>query len=349
MKKLSAALLALILVVSASATVFGATKNDAESKISSSFAYLSKEAFDDGCTVDSNLKDFYVMTCAGADVNKYTDGFIASVKEALDAGKITSADTAVLVTGTLLNLGIDVKSFNGYDLTQLVKSFGADSFASPFSLVYGIAAADALNDNELKAAYTQKLAGYYEIGKGTDFWGGYGTSPDDLGTLIVGLSYSKQDYSQIIEDALNLLETYYTPQGYSNYGANADSTALALAAYSALGQKEKADSIYDILTENFYDAETGGFKAEYDPLYATTDAVYGISFYLPLADESNKPVTDETEKKPAAGTDKKSEKQQTSAKKASEKSPATGTAITTAAIAFALSACTAAALRKKEN
>jgi len=348
MKKISAALLAFILIVSASAAVFGATKKDAQNKIDSSFAYLSKEAFDGGCSVNSNLKDFYVMTCAGADVSQYKDGFIASAKEALEAGSLT-ADTAVLTAGTLLNLGADVKSFYGHDVTQLLQNAGADGFSSPFSLVYGIITADALGDSALKTAYTQKLAGYYEAGKGTDFWNGYGTSPDDLGMLIVGLSYSEEDYAETIADALKLLEAYCTPQGYSNYGANADSTALALAAYSALGNKEKADAVYDMLIQNFYDGETGGFKADYDPLYATTDAVFGMAFYLPLADEGTAPAPEQTTKKPEAGTSNTSDKQKSEVKKASKKSPATGASVTAAAIAFALSACTAAALRKKEH
>lgn len=344
MKKISAMLLAVILVMSVSMTVFGATKGDTDKKVSTSLAYISAE-WENNPTVNENLKDFYIFTCTNADMSKYKNGFAESVKTAVSDNTLT-ADSTVLAVGALANLGYDVTNFNGTNLVDLLKSFGADGFSTPFSLVYGITLADKLGENELKNVYTEKLAGYYEIGKGTDFWGGWGTSADDLGTLIIGLSYAKTDYEEIISDAVSLLETYYTADGYTNYGANADSTALALGAYSALGDKEKADSVYDMLIDKFYDKETGGFKAEYDPYYATSDAVYGISFYRMIADEDkNTPPTEPTAK-PETTAAKAA--QQTADKNASKKSPATGASITAAGLAFVLSAVAVSVSRKRK-
>lgn len=348
MKKISAMLLALILVMSVSMTVFGATKSDTDKKVSTSLSYISAE-WENDPAVDENLKDFYIFTCTNADMSRYKDHFAESVKTAVSNNALT-ADSAVLALGALANLGYNVTDFSGTNLADLLKTFGADSFSTPFSLVYGITLADKLGEDELKNTYAEKLAGYYEIGKGTDFWGGYGTSADDLGTLIIGLSYVKADYEEIISDAVKLLETYYTAEGYTNYGANADSTALALGAYSALGDKEKADSVYDLLINNFYDSETGGFKAEYDPYYATSDAVYGISFYRIIADEDKNTPSAEPTTNPSAKPDTTAAKtvQQTTDKNTSKKSPATGASITAAGLAFALSAITVAVSRKKK-
>lgn len=344
MKKISAMLLAVILVMSVSMTVFGATKGDTDKKVSTSLAYISAE-WENNPTVNENLKDFYIFTCTNADMSKYKNGFAESVKTAVSDNTLT-ADSTVLAVGALANLGYDVTNFNGTNLVDLLKSFGADGFSTPFSLVYGITLADKLGENELKNVYAEKLAGCYEIGKGTDFWGGWGTSADDLGTLIIGLSYVKTDYEEIISDAVSLLETYYTADGYTNYGANADSTALALGAYSALGDKEKADSVYDMLIDKFYDKETGGFKAEYDPYYATSDAVYGISFYRMIADEDkNTPPTEPTAK-PETTAAKAA--QQTADKNTSKKSPATGASITAAGLAFVLSAVAVSVSRKRK-
>ncbi len=344
MKKISAMLLAMILVMSVSMTVFGATKSDTDKKVSTSLAYISAE-WENDPTVDENLKDFYIFTCTNADMSKYKNSFAESVKTAVSDNTLT-ADSAVLAVGALANLGYNVTDFNGTNLVDLLKTFGADGFSTPFSLVYGITLADKLGENELKNVYAEKLAGCYEIGKGTDFWGGWGTSADDLGTLIIGLSYVKTDYEEIISDAVSLLETYYTADGYTNYGANADSTALALGAYSALGDKEKADSVYDMLIDKFYDKETGGFKAEYDPYYATSDAVYGISFYRMIADEDkNTPPTEPTAK-PETTAAKAA--QQTADKNTSKKSPATGASITAAGLAFVLSAVAVSVSRKRK-
>lgn len=344
MKKISAMLLAVILVMSVSMTVFGATKSDTDKKVSTSLAYISAE-WENNPMVNENLKDFYIFTCTNADMSKYKNGFAESVKTAVSDNTLT-ADSTVLAVGALANLGYDVTNFNGTNLVDLLKSFGADGFSTPFSLVYGITLADKLGENELKNVYAEKLAGCYEIGKGTDFWGGWGTSADDLGTLIIGLSYVKTDYEEIISDAVSLLETYYTADGYTNYGANADSTALALGAYSALGDKEKADSVYDMLIDKFYDKETGGFKAEYDPYYATSDAVYGISFYRMIADEDKNTPPTEPSAKPETTAAKAA--QQTADKNTSKKSPATGASITAAGLAFVLSAVAVSVSRKRK-
>lgn len=350
MKKVLSALLAAMLVISASITVFGATKSDVDKKISSSFAYLSEDAGENGYTTEKNLKDFYYLTLAGADVSAYKNAFLNSLKAALEADAVNTVDTAVLSAGILLNLGINPADFEGYDLTALLKEIPADTCANPYSLAYGIAVCTALKENETAKIYADTLAAYYEIGKGTDFWSGYGTSPDDLAIFTVGLSYLKTDYSDIINDALTLLETYYTENGYSNYGANADSTALALAAYSAMGNKEKADSIYDLLITEFYDAETGGFKAEYDPYYATADAVFGMAYYKEIADEDKQST--ETAK-PAetanpSASNKTEDKKQPSAN-TSKKSPATGASAAAAFALFAISSAGIAVLKKKEN
>ena len=76
-------------------------------------------------------------------MSKYKNGFAESVKTAVSDNTLT-ADSAVLAVGALANLGFDVTNFNGTNLVDLLKAFGADSFSTPFLLVYGITLADKL-------------------------------------------------------------------------------------------------------------------------------------------------------------------------------------------------------------
>lgn len=100
--------------------------------------------------------------------------------------------------------------------------------------------------------------------------------------FLITLKYGSGDYSQYTNDAFALLENTYSADGYVNYTPSADSTALALAAYSAYGNKTKADDVYKLLIDKFYDGTTGGFKADYDPYYATADAVLHLHIIFRL-------------------------------------------------------------------
>ena len=51
------------------------------------------------------------------------------------------------------------------------------------------------------------------------------------------------------------------------------------------GSTQKAHDACRLLLSNFYDEETGGFAADYDEYYATADAVFALSLYLPLAED----------------------------------------------------------------
>ncbi len=95
----------------------------------------------------------------------------------------------------------------------------------------------------------KNLTDLYKMGEGPDFWGGYGASADDLGAFLTALPYA-DDYKTYIDDAVELLEKNVSDAGYTSWGsANADSTAMALMAYSALDDQEKADKAYDLLLQ----------------------------------------------------------------------------------------------------
>ncbi len=134
----------------------------------------------------------------------------------------------------------------------------------------------------------------YTMGAGTDFWGGWGTSADDLSVFIITLSNYYDKYTAYIEDALTLLKAYNTDAGYDNYGANANSTALALSAYASVDDEKSAEDAYNKLML-FYNKETGGFNSNYDDVLATKDAIFGLSYYWLLADFDDDTDNDEND------------------------------------------------------
>lgn len=309
MKKFLAALLAVMLVMTTSITAFGADFEDVMEKIDSGIAY----AFDgnygkDGYDVSSS-KNFNIYIKSFADTDKYEAAYLASVKEALDNGTCTGG-TLALVVQNLLLLGEDVESFEGYNLVNLFTQTDVTAYAAnPYYYTYAIETALYLFEDDYAKKLCDQYLTYYTMGTGTDFWGGYGTSPDDLAMFVIGIGQYADGYEAYIEDALKLLETYYTADGYSNYGANADSTAFALAAYSVVENKEKADEVYDLL-QKFYDESTGGYKTEYDPYIATADAVFGMEYYIYISDfnfeeETTAPAETTTAKAKAETTTEK--------------------------------------------
>lgn len=333
MKKFTAALLCVMLVICTSVTAFGATKSDVKQKTDTAVAFAfdgnySKNGYD-----VSTSKNLYILARSGADISAYTDAYFKSVSQAAKDSKLTDPGTIGMAVCIAKAAGIDPENADGVNLAEALKSADVSVVSSPYNYFYAIEAAKALGLDDTVKALSDALAKYYTVGTGTDFWSGYGTSPDDLAMFILAMKTAGA-YEEYTEDAFKLLETYYTENGYSNYGANADSTALALAAYSAAGNTEKANAVYDMLIKNFYDAETGGFKADYDEYYATADAVFALSFYLPLAEEGGQESTTVPETTTQAETTTAENKNSDS----STKSPATGAeimpAVSAAAVAF---------------
>lgn len=285
MKKITAALLCVMLVISTSVTAFGATKNDVKEKIDTAVAFAfdgnySKNGYD-----VSASKNLYILAQSGADISAFATDYFKSVSDAAAAGTLTDAGVIGMAITIADLAGADPENINGTDLTNMLKNADPGAVSTPYNYFYAIEAAVNHGMKDTAAAFSNALAKYYIPGTGTDFWNGYGTSPDDLAMFILAMETAGA-YTEYTKDAFEILETFATPDGYSNYGANADSTALALAACAAAGNTEKADDIYDILIKNYYDPETGGFLADYDEYYATADAVFALRFYLPLADDA---------------------------------------------------------------
>lgn len=347
MKKFLAAFLSVMIVMCASVTAFGATKSDVNKVVNTSVAYAFDGKYSQGGYTTANAKNFYILAKSGADVSAYKEAFFASAKDAAAAGTLTDVGTLGEIITIADKLGMNPENIDGVNYVEMLKNADpANCGVSPYNYLFAAEAASAHGLADTADAFCDKMIGYYTIGTGTDFWGGYGTSADDLAMFLITLKYGSNDYSQYTNDAFALLENTYSADGYVNYTPSADSTALALAAYSAYGNKTKADDVYKLLIDKFYDGTTGGFKADYDPYYATADAVFALAYYLPIADSDPAPQQpQETTTKAETTT-----AQATQAKKdTGKKSPATGSTGIAAASFTAAGAAIVLALSAKKK
>lgn len=360
MKKILAALLTVMLVMTASVTAFGATKSDVDKKIQTAAAYALDGCYGkDGYTVE-NSKYYLMYLKAGGSSEEYEKDFLDSVRRKLGEGTLSGVGTIGRTIEIISLLGADPRNFEGSDLAAALEAADpADNEGTPYSYLDGVEAAKLLGLDERGKKLCDQMLTYYKMSEGTDFWGGYGTSPDDLAVFVLTLAAYADDYGKYIADAVSLIETYNSDGGYTSYGeANADSTAYVLAAYSALNDKEHADAAYGKLML-FFNDETGGFTGSWDDYYATSDALFGLEYYAEIAD-ADEPAQPETE--PETKPDTETPTQQATQKPAEEKpaakpadknenkSPDTGSAGGAALIAAAAAAaCALCAFARKKD
>ncbi|MDE5670197.1 MAG: NPXTG-anchored protein [Eubacterium sp.] len=371
MKKILAMLLSFMLVMSASITAFGATTSDVDKTLKSSvkFTYGDKTAFD-----ISESKDYYLYLIAGEYDENIEKSYFNSVKQALDGGEQFDIGTLGLIISNMVLSLEDPTDFEGYNVLDMFEKAELSEYDNMYTYMYAADIAFLFDFDALGKQLCDTLISKYTMGKGTDFWGGYGTSPDDLAVFIITLSAYYEEYEAYIKDALTLLKAYNTEAGYDNYGANANSTALALAAFVSADDEAAANDAYSKLML-FYNKETGGFNSSFDDILATKDAIFGLSYYWLLADidddtdddeNDNSTVTDNEEKpanpivniKDKTDTDNSASANKNNAdsvkteneQKTQLKSPATGAGTVAFALITMLSAGGVMLVsRKKEN
>ncbi len=283
------------------------TSKDIKAKINESATYLMSVK-KTGFTVD-NAKNFNAFVRAGVDMSDYKDEFAKSVKENLDSngGKIVTAvrydydenwnSTAVYgesagvyanVILALDSLGYNAKSFEGYDV---VTAFENVNFVKDnenqylFSSIFTVADKYGLKDY-LKKAQNFLVNNYYEFGTGSTYY----TSTDSTSQFVIAVA-PYAGFQSFVEDALASIENFKKDGGYlynldNTYGepqVNADSTGLALAAYSAANDLDKAQKIYTELSafecKDTKGAYTYTLSEEDENATATADALTGLMYF----------------------------------------------------------------------
>ena len=352
MKKIIAITLSVLLIISLlpMAAFAGGTKEEVQAKIVAArdALYGNKTAF----AANESL-DFLLYLSAGGDAEKYAEGYLSAIRDAFDAGQMTTADRIGLLIFVCAQLGEDIENFKLNDdstvnLYELMKEQGT-AVDSPYNYYYVILSSP---DDSYVEEITAAMAANYPPGTGYNY-GGFGT--DNTANFAATMQYN-DSYADLVEDAVNVVESAKTEKGYyylADYGtdANANSTASALFAFSDMDAQEKADAAYDLL-KNFELGDGNYFYMDNDKsanTFATRDALRALLAYdafLGEPDVDPVPAADETEEQPA-------DTQVTTAKAADQKqsTPATGDSLIACGLAGVamLALGIAVATRKKEK
>ena len=293
------------------------TSGDIKKKLNDTAIYLLSEKKADFDV--ENVKNLVSYINAGIDVNDYKDEFTKSVKENLDSnsGKIIavvgydennnwapikgeSAGVYANVITALDYFGFDVKNFEGINLVENFKNVKLNKDHENqylFSSIFAVAEKYGLADT-LKAAQNFLLNNFYEFGTGSTYY----TSTDSDAQLVVALAPYSNKYKSVIDDTLNCMESYKADGGYLynldkvyNYNTgeledpviSGNSTGLALAAYSAVNDFDKAQKIYSEIVNSFECKDVKGAYAYTaggdENALATADIFTGLTkFYEAL-------------------------------------------------------------------
>ncbi|MGN1421019.1 MAG: fibronectin type III domain-containing protein [Eubacterium sp.] len=309
MKKIISVTMALCIVISslftgmlAMADTTKPTTDTVKAQIKGAVEYVTKDVTE--FTVD-NAVDFLTVINSGKDVSAYKDGFIDSVKENLDENhakllvshteydeewnpvvtKVESPAAYGAVVLALDALGYNAEAFYGYNIAYSFSQIDLkNNQDNPYYYRLTLQGAEKakLGKDFTKQICDSFISAYYTKGSGMDW---YGFSCDNTSQFVVAMAPYYNDYKDVVDDALALIETYKTEGGYfsnAEYSktANADSTALALAAYSAMGNITKAEAVYTDLCK-FESKTVGVFTYDGDEnLYATKDALFGLEAFL---------------------------------------------------------------------
>ena len=301
MKKIIAITLSVLLIISLlpMAAFAGGTKEEVQAKIVAArdALYGNKTAF----AANESL-DFLLYLSAGGDAEKYAEGYLSAIRDAFDAGQMTTADRIGLLIFVCAQLGEDIENFKLNDdstvnLYELMKEQGT-AVDSPYNYYYVILSSP---DDSYVEEITAAMAANYTPGSGYNYWG-FGT--DNTANFAATMQYN-DSYADLVEDAVNVVESAKTEKGYyylADYGtdANANSTASALFAFSDMDAQEKADAAYDLL-KNFELGDGNYFYMDNDKsanTFATRDALRALLAYdafLGEPDVDPVPAADETE------------------------------------------------------
>ncbi len=240
--------------------------------------------------------DYLMYLKSGYSVSKFKKGFVASVKENLKAngGKLISSYTGAediglygAVISALRLLGYNPQSFGGYDI---VKAFEAVDLTKAVSNPYYYRVAiEAAGEDFGKKLCDDMVSRYYTMGKGLNYWG---YSCDGTAYFLAAIAPFKSSYKAEVADAKKVIKSYTKSNGAfcdNTYvtTVNPDSTALAMMAYSALGDAKTAFKYYRWLVQGF-EGRCGVFK--YDGAYnayATKDALIALEYFKKAANDSS--------------------------------------------------------------
>lgn len=228
------------------------------------------------------------------DISTYMEGFAESVEANVVAnnGKLISPYSkkedlglygAVIIALTAGDR--DPSDIGGYDLFEAFDK--ADiAEARTFHPYYYRFAILVATDEKAEAICQDFIDNYYTMGKGMCF---DKTKPfyccDNTSHFLIAIADYADAFEDYVEDAKAVIQHYTEEDGVRNDDGgmvpdvNADSTALAMGAYAALGDFDTAFRYYKNLVEGFENTPGVFMTDGEDNYFATADAAVGLAYF----------------------------------------------------------------------
>lgn len=264
----------------------------------------------------ANSYEVHKFAQAGGDVSEYLTALESNLKA--NNGKIMArqqgetADSENLVyyavaIDILTILGKDVTNFGGYNIKQAFETFAQTNknVSNPYFYRCIVEACKAIGSDKLARDLIDQMSKSYKVGSGLDNWG---YSCDNTSVYVATVAPYKAYYQTNYNDALKLIAGYKKNKGYcyqTTFEENANSTAMALMAYSAAGDFDKAYEAYQLL-KNFESKNNNGVfmaadwktGAMTENQLATADALRALSYFDDACDQKIKDLSNSDSTKP---------------------------------------------------
>ena len=264
----------------------------------------------------ANSYEVHKFAQAGGDVSEYLTALESNLKA--NNGKIMArqqgetADSENLVyyavaIDILTILGKDVTNFGGYNVKQAFETFAQTNknVSNPYFYRCIVEACKAIGNDKLARDLIDQMSKSYTAGSGFDY---YGFSCDNTSIYAATVAPYKAYYQTNYNDALKLIAGYKKNKGYcyqTTFEENANSTAMALMAYSAAGDFDKAYEAYQLL-KNFESKNNNGVfmaadwktGAMTENQLATADALRALSYFDNACDQKIKDLSNSDSTKP---------------------------------------------------
>lgn len=264
----------------------------------------------------ANSYEVHKFAQAGGDVSEYLTALESNLKA--NNGKIMArqqgetADSENLVyyavaIDILTILGKDVTNFGGYNVKQAFETFAQTNknVSNPYFYRCIVEACKAIGSDKLARDLIDQMSKSYTAGSGFDY---YGFSCDNTSVYAATVAPYKAYYQTNYNDALKLIAGYKKNKGYcyqTTFEENANSTAMALMAYSAAGDFDKAYEAYQLLKNFESDKNNGVFMAAdwktgamTENQLATADALRALSYFDDACDQKIKDLSNSDSTKP---------------------------------------------------
>lgn len=264
----------------------------------------------------ANSYEVHKFAQAGGDVSEYLTALESNLKA--NNGKIMArqqgetADSENLVyyavaIDVLTILGKDVTNFGGYNIKQAFETFAQTNknVSNPYFYRCIVEACKAIGNDKLARDLIDQMSKSYKVGSGLDNWG---YSCDNTSVYVATVAPYKAYYQTNYNDALKLIDSYKKNKGYcyqTTFEESANSTAMALMAYSAAGDFDKAYEAYQLL-KNFENKNNNGIFMATDwntgilgeNKLATEDALRALSYFDNACDQKIKDLSNSDSTKP---------------------------------------------------